>query len=576
VPSRRGSWDEAPQPGRGGDEFAETVTDGEVALRQLQQQAPAVTAAVGAGVHTSKVAQMRSLWEKGFGAEKGSTGPAPWPGAKEKEKVAVAASTAPGTAAAGGGRRAERSSAASWVRCASDMTRRRRQEEIHTCRLTERLTRRLTEITGDAGSPLSSSCRTGSEPSSPEPCEEQDSPMTRVHRSMVRELSSHIRTQNKITRAVLRFFSLDGRGGGSTGGGHEEDEDMVGPVSQEIAVHLPLAWAEMPGLEQPSRSSASRRTSAAEASRRTSATQPEEEADGSLAEVGVAVEDAVAEASALDVGKMMQAVPDDTSRRYSQPEPAREPQPKESPRGEADATALALPTACRADTEAHEEPDDEPPEAGIPPSKVAADEATPEAVESSESSVDTSSSVTDASSSVTGSAESEEAPPEAPVESEEESFSSAPKPGELGMPRENTMLYSIEQSELHRTVMVVVPEGMKESRMVSFLFENKKHDVEIPEGYAVGQEVPIFIPRRPPLERNQAQAWCRGHYNFPDRQYLTEQLKHSSRLGKDCSFDDPEFQHRRNVYGLLRGREMSLMLANWAEEDAEALAEAAA
>lgn len=138
------------------------------------------------------------------------------------------------------------------------------------------------------------------------------------------------------------------------------------------------------------------------------------------------------------------------------------------------------------------------------------------------------------------------------------------------MPRVDTILHALEQCELQRQVMVVVPEGMGENRMVSFYYENRKHDVVIPEGYEVGQEVPILVPKRPPLERNPASAVCRGHQNFLDRMNIVEPLKHSSRVVGNCSLDDPEFRHRHYLYSLLRGGNMNPLLPFTPEEDEEA------
>jgi len=137
------------------------------------------------------------------------------------------------------------------------------------------------------------------------------------------------------------------------------------------------------------------------------------------------------------------------------------------------------------------------------------------------------------------------------------------------MPRCDTYLHHLEQNELQKQVLVVVPEGMAENRMVSFMYENKKHDVQIPEGYEVGEEIPILVPKRPPLERNPAQASCRGHPNFLDRMSITEPLRHSSRMAGPCGLDDPEFKHRQNLYSLLRGTNMSPLLPYMPEEEEE-------
>jgi len=142
-----------------------------------------------------------------------------------------------------------------------------------------------------------------------------------------------------------------------------------------------------------------------------------------------------------------------------------------------------------------------------------------------------------------------------------------PRAGEEGMPRQETYLHFLEQNELQRHVMVVVPEGMSENRLVSFMYENKKHDVVIPEGYEIGQEVPIIVPRRPPLERSATQAWCRGHHTFPDRANIVEPLRHCSRVTGGCSLEDPEFKHRHYLYSLLRGTNMHPLLPYMPEED---------
>merc|ERR1712113_138015 len=147
--------------------------------------------------------------------------------------------------------------------------------------------------------------------------------------------------------------------------------------------------------------------------------------------------------------------------------------------------------------------------------------------------------------------------------------SDRPRAGEDGMPRCDTYLHHFEQNELQKQVMVVVPEGMAENRMVSFMYENKKHDVQIPEGYEVGEEIPILVPKRPPLERNPAQASCRGHSNFLDRMSIIEPLRHSSRLAGPCTLDNPEFKHRQNLYNLLRGTNMNPLLPYMPEEMSE-------
>ncbi|OLP79442.1 Replicase polyprotein 1a [Symbiodinium microadriaticum] len=90
-----------------------------------------------------------------------------------------------------------------------------------------------------------------------------------------------------------------------------------------------------------------------------------------------------------------------------------------------------------------------------------------------------------------------------------ESFDNvAPLPGQEGMPRHETILYHLEQQELHRQVTLIVPEGMDATRRVNFIYEDQEMTVAIPEGYDIGQQVTVQVPtrKRPPLERNSTQA----------------------------------------------------------------------
>merc|ERR1719424_2521927 len=57
------------------------------------------------------------------------------------------------------------------------------------------------------------------------------------------------------------------------------------------------------------------------------------------------------------------------------------------------------------------------------------------------------------------------------------------RPCEDGMQRMCTMLQAIEQGELKRELYIMVPDGMGADRKVTFSFENKSHEVAVPEGY---------------------------------------------------------------------------------------------
>lgn len=131
------------------------------------------------------------------------------------------------------------------------------------------------------------------------------------------------------------------------------------------------------------------------------------------------------------------------------------------------------------------------------------------------------------------------------------------RPGEDGMDRVVTMLHAIEQGELKRELCIVVPEGMGPDRKVQFGFENKSHEVVVPEGYEVGAQVLVTISNRPFLERTVNQGLRRGHQQpeFADRWSIIDNLRHSLRTDSDNStLGADEFRNRYNLYMLLRGR----------------------
>lgn len=144
-----------------------------------------------------------------------------------------------------------------------------------------------------------------------------------------------------------------------------------------------------------------------------------------------------------------------------------------------------------------------------------------------------------------------------------------PQACQEGMPRVETFLHMLEQAELQKTIVIMVPEGMDESRQVSFQYEGQTMTCAIPEGYEVGQQVSINVPtgKRPPLERNALQAWHRGHHNFPDRHLIMEPLKHCSRITEGVSLNHPEYKQRYAMYTMLQGKSMSPLLPNLAEGD---------
>jgi len=138
------------------------------------------------------------------------------------------------------------------------------------------------------------------------------------------------------------------------------------------------------------------------------------------------------------------------------------------------------------------------------------------------------------------------------------------------MERFCTMLYAIEQQELKRDLYIMVPEGIGLDRKVTFNFENKSHEVVVPEGYEVGQQVLITLSNRPFLERTAAQGNRRGHPQpeFQDRWSIVDNLRHSLRTDEEHSFlKAPEFETRYNLYMLLRGRCGAPLLGHLPEEE---------
>lgn len=153
-------------------------------------------------------------------------------------------------------------------------------------------------------------------------------------------------------------------------------------------------------------------------------------------------------------------------------------------------------------------------------------------------------------------------------------------PCEDGMDRAATMLHYIEQTELKRELYIQVPAGIGADRKVTFTFENKSHEVAVPEGYEIGAQVLITLTNRPFLERTAAQAQRRGHahelFPFQDRWAIVDSLRHSLRTDKDASkLDSDEFRNRYNLYTMLRGR-CGAPLLPFTEEETETASEVGA
>jgi len=141
-----------------------------------------------------------------------------------------------------------------------------------------------------------------------------------------------------------------------------------------------------------------------------------------------------------------------------------------------------------------------------------------------------------------------------------------PRPGEDSIQRCNTMLHHLEINELNKPLNIVVPEGMGENRRVNFVFENKMWDIQVPDCHEVGSEVQIVVPKRPPLERNRAQANCREHMNFPDFVTLWNMVRHPPQGGSGKNLQSEEAQARMQQYHNLYGRSMQPLLPYMPEE----------
>lgn len=135
-----------------------------------------------------------------------------------------------------------------------------------------------------------------------------------------------------------------------------------------------------------------------------------------------------------------------------------------------------------------------------------------------------------------------------------------PKPGEDSIDWFTTLLHHLELNELEKELRILVPAGVGPDRMISFVHENRRHDVAIPEGCREGQEVPIRMYKVPFLQRSPQRAWARGQRD--DRYSVCDSLRHGIRTPKEeCNFDAPEMQHRFHLYRLLRGTAVSPLLA---------------
>jgi len=505
----------------------------------------------------SKVAEMKSFWEKQTRPSIGSIADA----GADACGLAADRSRTPGGL---------RPSSSSWLRCASDMVRRMKHEEKTTSQLTKRLLERLRveERDADYGSPTDSSGDTSDLFSPGSGQDEQESPTMQVCKGLLHNSNAMWRTQRQMSKAIIRVLSLDSGRDGAKDRGKDIDcpwcgrSDVPGNCQADVEGDRCIGVDGVPlvgksivdpscdpcfskeGVEDgsaPHRVSIKTEghhleTPDLDSHRRASfqsTQQPESEADELLPSPAQGNE----ESACLT----------------DEAEPAREPQPLESPR-EFDWSKT---------TKASEDHDHDPAE--TVPSTVELNSSTEENTPIPES--------PDRESAADRSAADRS------TLSVDDSFvASAPRATEDGMPRSETFLQQIEQCELSKELRIIVPEGMSANRVVSFFYEGRRHEVEVPQGYAINSEVPITIAKRPPLELTHRLSVLRCHAQFQDRGSIVDSLRHGARPvqheqgSENPMLQAPEFRHRQYLYSLLRGGAMHPLLPYTPEDDG-ALAE---
>jgi len=489
----------------------------------------------GPGRGGGKVAQMKSLWE-------------------ERLSTSGAGSVTSDTSKPRG-RQPGKTKSAAWLRCASDVVRKLRHMEVDTCRVTDRLMCKLGQITGEQeiSTPPSAlkdiSSLDGDSWGDLQP-EDLDSPTAEIHRGLLKDICSRLRVQRQLSRAAIRVLSLDSI------------------FKQSDGVTLSQAAAALAGV--PGKSS------------------PAPEALALPIPRWQGWEKELKELKELEWSRRLTGASD-------VPEPALEPQPQDSPREAAGLPGLqprgSMPTSSLRSS--LPDPDAEPQPQDVSSTGERSITAT-EGLEEFECTSprdmrsEWNETADDSSSSAVSFAATKDfaGHPAGHQNSGNASLSAdvpavdTPRACEDGMQRWKTLLHQIEQDELSKQVLVWVPEGLGPSRLVQFDHEGQKLDVVLPEGFEVGQQVPILVPKQPPLERSQSHAYWRGHYNhrdggivaWPDKCSILELLRHGWRAAEnpeELTLEHPEFRSRYNNYALLRGRRMCPLLPYMPEEDDE-------
>jgi hypothetical protein len=339
-----------------------------------------------------------------------------------------------------------------------------KHEEKTTSQLTKRLLERLRveERDVDYGSPTNTSDGTSDLFSPGSGPDEQESPTMQVCKGLLHNSNAMWRTQRQMSKAIIRVLSLDSGKDGAKDRGKDIDCPWCGrsdtPSNRLAGVEaercIDVDSAQMLGISiadptcnpcytkecdeggtAPRRVSTKIETADMNPHRRASqgsTQQPESEAD-----------------ELLPSPSPTQANEEQSASLTDEAEPAREPQPLESPR-EFDWSKT---------TRASEDHEHDPAE--TVPSTVELNSSTEENTPIPESPD-------------RESAADRSAADRSTLSVDDSFIAAAPRATEDGMPRSETFLQQIEQCELSKELRIIVPEGMSANRVVSFFYEGRR------------------------------------------------------------------------------------------------------
>jgi len=494
----------------------------------------------------SQVPSLVNWWEKKSGGAAGAGG------AGVPRKLSTASSVVSAQAVSAEGR-ASRSSddrlQRYWAEMSNEFKKQKAQGVAVQKRINEKLREAKKQVRGEApASPESVS--SASEPGSPG--EDLGSPNTRYQCSVWKNLADHVKMSTKRDKAVYEMLDL--LGVFSSPAGHRwsdpaSESEVITPSSAS-APSIGLADAVEAVKDEPSQEELDEEDVSELAPLRSAARLSCKSSASCKTESKVSEVDTTVGHSEMDSSRNSHAtsMPDDA-------EPTRE-MTKESPR-------YSTPSWMRPDLKTfRDEPREE--DVGLQDADISLPDSPcskgPETGarcdEDQENSLDASVDTSVAS-----------------IESDTSGLpADRPQAGQEGMPHTQTFLHLFEQSELHRSMTLIVPEGMDQTRMVVFNYEGEQMRVTIPEGYDIGQKVQISVPtgKRPPLEPSALTAWHRGHHNYPVRQTVVEPLRHCCRISQAEDgrlLEHQEYKQRYQMYIMLQGKSMSPLLPDTPEGD---------